>query len=232
MRKLAQISSALLLAFALIACGTQETQPPDPPKNDLRGERYCEVLLGNLKEGKVEVQVYTSFGLNKCPESDWKALDKEALKAEHEVFVVILNGPRYWMLNAIKGLKAPSGEFKTFGDIRMQLVATLAIDPQDASGKPYSETTVNRSTEFTFRAGQTVFQLISPTQETYTMQTYTTAADATLKMSDLPDLAPRLKLPEGWTFKATKLESDLVLKATEQAKVLQDDLQNTYQKHN
>ena len=64
------------------------------------------------------------------------------------------------------------------------------------------------------------------------MQSYSQIIDANLTEKDLRSLAKRLKLPDGWEYKAIKLNSDLELSTikSKQATVVQDDLGNTYQK--
>jgi hypothetical protein len=44
------------------------------------------------------------------------------------------------------------------------------------------------------------------------------------------ELGSRLKLPEGWRYSAVVPEGDLTLGANGTAMVVQDDLDNTYQK--
>jgi hypothetical protein len=61
------------------------------------------------------------------------------------------------------------------------------------------------------------------------MQTYSQTVDPTLDLADLPGLAARLNLPEGWRYATRTLTSPLVVDTTtRKAQVLQDDLTNTY----
>jgi hypothetical protein len=62
------------------------------------------------------------------------------------------------------------------------------------------------------------------------MQAYAAIIDKTLTYGDLPKLGPKLKLPSGWTYSSTVPDKDLVLGASGKAIVVQDDLDNTYQK--
>ena len=61
------------------------------------------------------------------------------------------------------------------------------------------------------------------------MQTYTTHTDPTLTEADLPTLGKRLKLPKGWSFKAMKLDKDLVIVTNGLANIVPDNLENMYQ---
>ena len=54
--------------------------------------------------------------------------------------------------------------------------------------------------------------------------------DKTLSYADLPALGARLKLPSGWRYSSMVPDTDLVLGAQRQATIVQDELENTYQK--
>ena len=61
------------------------------------------------------------------------------------------------------------------------------------------------------------------------MQTFTNHVDHELTESGLPDLAARLTLPDGWTFKAKTLGQDLIIDTNGVAHIVSDDLANMYQ---
>jgi hypothetical protein len=61
------------------------------------------------------------------------------------------------------------------------------------------------------------------------MQTWSQVADPDLSRADLPGLASRLELPEGWTYQSRVLTSELrVDTRARAAQVLQDNLTNSY----
>ena len=62
------------------------------------------------------------------------------------------------------------------------------------------------------------------------MQAYAEIVDKTLSYDDLPALGARLKLPSGWRYSTMTPDQDLVLGANGKATVIQDELENTYQK--
>jgi len=62
------------------------------------------------------------------------------------------------------------------------------------------------------------------------MQAYAQMIDKSLSYDDLPGLGARLKLPTGWRYEQMLPASDLVLGAHGAAIIVQDDLDNTYQK--
>jgi hypothetical protein len=63
------------------------------------------------------------------------------------------------------------------------------------------------------------------------MQAYAQIVDKTLTpYDDLPALGAKLKLPSGWRFSTMVPLQDIVAGAKGTATVVQDDLDNTYQK--
>jgi hypothetical protein len=62
------------------------------------------------------------------------------------------------------------------------------------------------------------------------MQSYAQIRYASQSLGDLPSLPGRLTLPDGWRFRQRRLRRDLVLAAHGTARIVQDDLLNTYQR--
>ena len=95
------------------------------------------------------------------------------------------------------------------GEIPMRTVATLSIPNLDVflGGKrpPYTETTVGRSTEWVFKRGRQVYQLVSPTGGIYTMQSASQHVDPSLTVDKLAALGERLQLPDGLEYQAPTL---------------------------
>ncbi|MCW9017306.1 MAG: hypothetical protein OQJ89_10100, partial [Kangiellaceae bacterium] len=194
-----------------------------------RGDRYCEVLLVKQNNNAVEAEVWGTHNLNYCPAESWDALDAEVIKTETGAQAVIMNGPRFWLVNTTSG-NGSYNEFKTFGDLETRLLAKLEIDPSDADREPYTEGTVLRSTIYTFNSGEEIYELTSSDGEVYVMQAMSQTVNTNLTLSDLPTLGSSLSLPDGWAYTARTLEEDLVLTADGEAIVIQDELANTYQR--
>jgi len=202
-------------------------QLPRRQTTDVSGKRYGEVLLVEIGESGPQASVYNTFGLNDCPEQLWSALDAQAIAAENSAAAALLNGPRYWLMNTIE--KAPQGprETQTFGGIEMIKQAQVALSSMNPG--PYTVNEVSRHAVFIFDAGEQVYELIDPDGRRWVMQTWSQVVDATLSRADLAGLADRLKLPPGWTYQARVLDTPLTVDTTaEVARVLQDDLTNSY----
>ncbi|MGB3331292.1 MAG: hypothetical protein WBA79_00620 [Mycobacterium sp.] len=194
---------------------------------DVSGKRYGEVLLVEIGESGPRASVYNTFPLNDCPAQLWSALDSQAIATENGAAAALLNGPRYWLMNTIE--KAPQGprETKTFGGIEMIKQAQVALSSMNPG--PYTVNEVDRRAVFVFDAGEQVYELIDPGGRRWVMQTWSQVVDANLSRADLAGLADRLKLPPGWAYQARVLDTALrVDTTTEVARVLQDDLTNSY----
>src|SRR5437667_4346247 len=108
---------AIALAALAAACGssgsskggssgaTQDpssTTVPTKTATDLRGKRYCEVLLLRAAPAGITADVYNTDPINACPEAQWQAMDAGAIKAENGSLAALLNGPRYWLMDRIE----------------------------------------------------------------------------------------------------------------------------------
>ncbi len=197
--------------------------------SDMRGVRYGEVLAAFVRETGLEAEVYGTQMLNDCPDELWQTLDAPTIAAEMGAVMVKLNGPRYWMLDGL-GQKVAVVEpvFRDFNGLTMRRIATVDLGTEPST-QPYVERYVNRGAVFFFDAGSVVHELVNPDGLAYVMQAYCIGVDATLNQDNLADLAGRLALPEGWSFRTRVLDEELVVDTTATiATVLQDELENTY----
>ncbi|MCY1004323.1 hypothetical protein OV079_01825 [Nannocystis pusilla] len=222
---------ALLFFLAThLACNT----PEDPPAETLRGARYCEIFLGtaDLAAGTVAVDVYNTQQLNDCPEDAWAALDVAALEAELAVDAVILNGPRYWTIDAFDRASLLDPEIRSFGGIDMRKVGALTLTLADVAGggKPYTPRTVARETVWRLYAGKPVYELVDADGAVHVMQSY---SDQKFDQDEaaLAELGDVLAPPAGWSFRVRVPTEDLLVEAVDGlAVVVQDDRANTYQR--
>jgi hypothetical protein len=193
----------------------------------LHDARYCEILELKGAPPDATVTVWNTIGLNKCPDDQWRAFDAGALARELGDTLVILNGPRHFLMDSAT---AATGRVRAFHGMRMRKVATIPIrSAADLAQTTYTDRTIARTNTWRWNRGRTVFELVAPGGDTYVMQSYAQIKDPTLRIGKLGSLGRRLKLPRGWRYRSRKLKRELVLTARGKATVLQDELQNTYQ---
>lgn len=193
------------------------------------GDRYCEVLLPRIVDARLNAEVWNSYGLNDCPEDEWKALDTAKIKADTGAITVILNGPRYWLMDAIERRPGLERKEATFGTLKMFLAATVDLGPIPPDLSPYLERRVDRQAIFEFSKGARVFELSTPDGKRYVMQTYSQQNDPTLTEDALPALGDRLDLPEGWAYSTRVLDETLRLVSKDnKGAVIQDNIGNSY----
>lgn len=200
---------------------------------DLRDVRYCEVIPVFQDGTTLNVEVYNTLALNDCPNETWQELNAEKMAEQYGARIVKLNGPRYWVINKLVGGGATrNGKVADFGGIQMALRGTLQTKIWQGSvgDKLYTPNEVRRTTVFTYRAGNMVYELKAPNGDVYMMQSYSQIVDSKLTIADLEKLGSRLKLPQGWTYSARILDADVELKADGLAYVINDDFYNAYQR--
>jgi hypothetical protein len=200
-------------------------------RTDLRGARYCELMLVSEGEDGFEGVVYTTQGLNECPQEQWEALDLANIAKEQGALFAVPNGPRHLTLDSVSIVLADEPTRMTFGEIEMVEVALVNIGDELAGWPTYTEKSVVRDTVFSFNRGSEIYELVNPDGTRYVMQSRSQIVDPTLNEAGLAGLGGRLMLPDGWTFEVRTLEQDLdVLDTDGLATVVQDELLNTYQR--
>lgn len=224
MKALGALVVAAVATFAFTSNASAELQTAE----DLHDARYCEILelTGTIPNAKVTV--WNTVGLSNCPSAWWEAFDATALAEELGAEVVILNGPRHFLMDSAT---ARPGPVDSFHGVRMRKVATIPIrTAADLIQAQYTERTVTRRNVWQWDRGRRVFELLAPDGSHYVMQSYSQIRDPELTIEDLPALGERLALPEGWSYRSRRLKADLALKPPDgSATIVQDDLQNTYQ---
>lgn len=196
--------------------------------DDYRYIRYCEVIVGK----GLKASVYTTMQSNNCPQNLWNKLNVKLIKSENKASFVYLNGPRHFVFDKYVYYKTSKNlDEKYFGGIKMHKVATVKVRLIDIikGFRPYIEHEVYRQTIWTFKAGKPVYELISPTNKVYIMQSY---SDEIIKQDakSLAKLGSTLILPKGWLFKTGILKKEESLRTNSDiAVVTQDNLKNTYQ---
>jgi hypothetical protein len=198
----------------------------------LRGVRYGEVLLLRSDGTSYQADVWNTMGFNDCPPEAFAELDATAIAAEHGALLVIKNGPRHWVLDAIEAQIRESAPTTKFGTLEMFLAATIDFGPTLPDPGGYVERHVARDTVFEWSARTPLHELRSPDGRLYVMQALSHAVDPTQSLERLPELAQRLVPPNGWAF-ATRIQDRALRLLSDDdgiATVIQDELSNTYQR--
>src|SRR5215207_6859370 len=200
-------------------------------RDQMHGARYGEVLLVTGRLNRSEATVYNTLGLNECPDDLWQVLDTEAIKKTYQARAVILNGPRYFLTDKIS-IADPGQEIFDFGGLQMRRLATVPLPLTSLLGglhrHPYTEQPVRRTTVYVWEQGREVYELVAPDGTPYVMQSYSLAVDPSLTEADLPELDGSLQLPDVWRYRVRRLREEWKLGVNAEARVIQDELENSY----
>ncbi len=194
----------------------------------LHNARYCEVLELRGALPDATVTVWNTIGLNRCPARWWNAFDAGDLAKERGATLVVLNGPRYFLMDSVT---ATPGRVRSFHGEKMRRVATIPIrTAADLVRTPYTDRVVKRRNTWTWNRGRVVYELVAPGGDIYVMQAYAQIVDPKQTIGQLRSLGKRLDLPQGWRYRVRRLRSALAVKPIRgNATIVQDELQNTYQ---
>jgi hypothetical protein len=208
-----------------------EVRAPVKEIGNVRDRRYCEIFVVEEYLAETEAQVFNTLGLNDCPADRWQAIDPAALKKELGAQAIVMNGPRHFVMDWIQS--RDMGERPVdFQGLAMRPVARIVLPVVEGAveRRPYTDHVIERATSYIYAAGEKVYELISPAKRVYVMQAYAQIVDPNLSIDQLASLGDRLKLPDGWTYRVRTLDQDLELRTDGKATVVQDELQNTYQR--
>src|SRR5690242_14755582 len=129
------VAAALVLAWAIPArAGVERVKGGVDGVHDAR---YCEVLVLRGLPPTAEVRVWNTLSLNRCPAAKWNRLDAGALARELGATAVVLNGPRHFLMDSVRGA---ADARRTFGGLRMGSVARIKIrTAADLAQRTYAE---------------------------------------------------------------------------------------------
>jgi hypothetical protein len=194
----------------------------------LHDARYCEIIELKGSPPDATAVVWNTIGLNKCPASWWNAFDAADLAQELGDSVVVLNGPRHFLMDSVT---ASPGRTRSFHGEKLRRVATIPIrTAADLARTAYTDRTVARDNTWRWERGRTVYELVAPGGDVYVMQAYSQIVDPKLTIGKLSSLGRRLDLPAGWRYRTRRLRHGLAVGVVGgNATIVQDELQNTYQ---
>jgi hypothetical protein len=197
----------------------------------IRDARYCEIIPVARSGFHLVATVYNTLGLNDCPAAVWDKITEAEMKKRFGAIRVLLNGPRHFVMDKIvAGGSTAAGETIEAGGLKLTERASIDLSIFGLRTEPYQERTIDRDTRYVFEASKPVFVLVAPDGKRYAMQAYAQMIDKGLTYDGLPGLGARLKLPKGWRYEVTVPTADLVLGAQGEAIIVQDNLDDTYQK--
>lgn len=195
---------------------------------NVRGSRYCEIIYSKYS---LTLPVYSTYKLNDCPQSIWDKVSIEGVKKSTGANRVILNGPRYFMMDGIISSEFKNKKVEVLDGLPMRIAGKLKVSIKDVllGFVPYREHTVERNTKWVYNAGRPVYELIDPKGRVFVLQSYSVEVKPQ-KEASLASLGNILKIPHGWSFKTGLLKKEgEVSTIKKQAIVIQDELKNTYQ---
>ena len=220
--RVAALVGAVALALAAAPAAPAATLP------GLHNARYCEVLELKGDFPDAAVTVWNTIGLNSCPAAWWNGLDAGELARERGAMVVVLNGPRHFLMDSVT---ATPGRVRSWHGVRMRRVATIPIhSAAELARTPYTDRVVKRRNTWTWNRGRLVYELVAPGGDVYVMQAYAQIVDPEQRIGQLRSLSSRLDLPLGWRYRVRRLRNELAVRPIKgNATIVQDELQNTYQ---
>jgi hypothetical protein len=224
-----QVRRALLALVAAAALVPVLAAPADAASlSGLHDARYCEIIALKGTPPTASATVWNTIGLNRCPPRWWKAFDAVKLAKELGATVVVLNGPRHFLMDSVT---ANPGKVRSFHGERLRRVATIPIrTAADLKRAPYADRTIKRDNTWRWKRGRLVYELVAPGGDVYVMQAYSQIVDPKQRIGDLRSLGKRLALPEGWRYRVRRLRHGLAIGVEGgAATIVQDELQNTYQ---
>ena len=209
------------------------------------GKHHCEVLIMSRDADGPggSGHYFNSLGVvDDVSDEDFaarfRALDPEELRKEYGGDGVRFTGPRRFLADRFEGEAFDGGKLSMLGPIPMYLYGTFVVPNFDAfiGGKqtPYLESVSKRTTTWFFEAGSEVYELVSPEDIVFVMQSASLRVDPDNTVDKLPTLGERLALPAGWTYRARTLENELVMPATYDSDppntIVLDELEYNYQR--
>lgn len=208
-----------------------------------RGKAFYEILFMNRQpNGSGVGYYYNSLGNNLEASNDamdarFRALNAETLKKQYGSDGVLFNGPRRLVANGITGMAWDGCKERVIATIPLRVLGIFETPDlsKALSGTlpSYKALTSKRSNSFTFNAGETVYELVTPEGAVYTMFSLSLKIDPMNTIENLPTLGKRLTLPDGWSFRARKLDKDMILTSTADSNppntIVLDQLEDNYQ---
>ena len=137
----AAVLATLLTAAAMAVPAAAAAVPRQA--SGLHDARYCEIIELKGAPPTATATVWNTIGLSRCPAAWWSTFDAGALARELGDSVVVLNGPRHFLMDSAS---AETDGRRAFHGVRLTNVATIAIrSAADLAQTPYTDRTIARN---------------------------------------------------------------------------------------
>ena len=238
--KLNKITKGVLLgitAFGLqISAQTSIAVTPLPA--DLFDLPYCEVLPNIVNSDHSVTQfAFNTLGYNDCPVDQFSTITKQnVMDAYYAAYGVTpvsatLNGHRFFVIDSLIEVLPDPVPTLTVNGTEFGWRGTVTIPSGGATigSQPYVSITIARDSTWKYKKDRLVYELIDPTGDVYTMQSFSQQVDPSLTINDLKHLGPKDHLPVGWKYRVRRLEANLDLVAAGTTQIINDYFHNAYQ---
>jgi hypothetical protein len=189
--------------------------------DNLRGYRFEEIDLvaRDVIKKVLYVSIYNTTGQNdgddtrdSAPQSYAEHVDLKKIARRYQALAASMSGPRYWALDwfadrvgAVRNFDGLDASW--MGNGQAAEARLSAKPPSDAyRTAPFARTAIEG-----FKKGTKIYLLDDATGHAWVLAAYTKDGAPDAAVDDLDSLGDRLKLPQGWKFRAVTLNRDLVL---------------------
>jgi hypothetical protein len=95
--------TAILALIPQIMAGAASAEPVKvgDTMEGVRNERYCEIIPVVRDGLHLIATVYNTLGHNDCPAKVWDGITEDAMKERFGALMVLMNGPRYFIMDEI-----------------------------------------------------------------------------------------------------------------------------------
>ena len=116
----------------------------------LHDARYCEIIELEGAPPDATATVWNTIGLNNCPAAWWNAFDAGALARELNATIVVLNGPRHFLMDSVT---ATPGRVRSFHGQKLRRVAAIPIrTAADLAQTAYTDRVIERDNTWRSRS--------------------------------------------------------------------------------
>jgi hypothetical protein len=217
MRSLRSLAIAAFAAGGIASAAALTIDPAQHAIDGVRNARYCEIIPVVRSGFHLLATVYNTLGVNDCPAAVWDKITEAEMKKRFGAIKVLLNGPRHFVMDKIvAGGETAAGEKIEAGGLELTERASIDLDLFGMRSEPYRERTIDRDTRYRRQALRHAGLRADDRQE--------------LVVWRPAGLGRAPEATQGLALREHGAGVRLVLGAHGEAIIVQDDLDDTYQK--